>query len=45
MKQKALLDRQWLVEVDLEENPHRLREVAREYLAKRSSEKEKSDSD
>jgi len=32
LKQKALFDRQWLVEVNLEENPHRLRDVISDYL-------------
>ena len=33
LKQKALFDRQWLVEVNLEENPYRLWDVISDYLS------------
>ena len=32
LKQKALKDRQWLVEVHLEENPNRLLDIVNEYF-------------
>ncbi len=32
LRRRAVLDRQWLVEVNLEERPDRLREIVREYL-------------
>lgn len=33
LKRRALMDRQWLVEVDLEADPQRLRDVVRDYFS------------